>query len=367
MQAVSYLPRSKKRDDVSIKMLKKNLLQKPKREIIKESNLLSTGSTLLNLACSGNPRGGLLKGKYYLLVGDSASGKTALSLTMLAEASINHEFDNYRLIHDDIEGGNLFKIRNLFGRTLARRIEKPADEPSNTIEDMYYNVDDALEKDKPFIYIVDSMDGLQSKADDIKFEEQKKAHRKQKESAGSFGTVAKINSTNLRRLMTPLAKTKSLLVIISQTRDNLGFGFDPKTRSGGRAMKFYATLEIWSSIKKKITKTVRGKTIPIGIIAKLQVKKNRLTGVDRVVEVPIYYSVGFDDTGSCIDYLIEMKHWSQSGQTIHAKEFKFRGTRDKLIRRIEVRNLYFRLQNIVGGVWSEVEESCRVKRKSRYE
>jgi len=76
-------------DDVKI-----GLRKKQKKESISDSNLLSTGSTLLNLACSGRVNGGFLKGFYYFIVGDSKSGKTFLSLTCLAEASINKDFDD---------------------------------------------------------------------------------------------------------------------------------------------------------------------------------------------------------------------------------------------------------------------------------
>ena len=70
--------------------------------VINSECAVSTGSTLLNLACSDHPRIGFLMGGYYYLVGDSASGKTFLSLTCFAEACINPAFDNYRLIFDGI-------------------------------------------------------------------------------------------------------------------------------------------------------------------------------------------------------------------------------------------------------------------------
>lgn len=354
---------------MSVSKLKKKLTAKKKKEsVFKEEDLLSTGSTLLNLALSGNPRGGIPKGKYVYLVGDTSSGKTALSLTMLAEATINEEFENYDLIHDDIEGGNLFNLRRLFGRKLAERIQKPKkDGPSESLEEMYYNVDERLKSKKPFIYIVDSMDGLQSKADEEKFEEEKKAHKSGKSTSGSYGTVAKINSKQLKRLMTPLAKTKSILVIISQTRDQLGFSFDPKTRSGGRALPFYASVEIWASVKQKIKKKVKGKDYPIGTITRIRIKKNRITGKDRTIDIPIYYSTGFDDIGSCIDFLLENSHWKTVGRSIVAHELNFKGPREKLIRVIEEAPLNYRkLQNVVAKVWNEIEDELSVKRKNRY-
>ena len=77
---------------------------------VSRRDLLSTGSTLLNLACSENPFGGFLKGKYYLLVGDSDSGKTFLSMSCFAEAMIQKPFKNYRLIYDYVEDGMLMHM-----------------------------------------------------------------------------------------------------------------------------------------------------------------------------------------------------------------------------------------------------------------
>jgi RecA/RadA recombinase len=355
------------------KDLKDKLIKKKRRKKLTPASFLSSGSTLLNLACSGKYYGAFIKGKYYYLVGDSSSGKTFLSLTCLAEASINPNFDKYRFIHDDVEGGALMSIEKFFGKEVARRIEPPAwenGEPvsSSTIEDAYYNIDDALNEGKPFIYILDSMDGLSSKAEQDKFEETKKAHRKGKTTAGSYGDgKAKKNSTNLRKLLKPLRQSGSILILISQTRDNLGIGFNKKSRSGGHALTFYACLEIWSSIGERITKIVKGKTRQLGISCVCRVKKNRIQGKDRKIKMPIYHSFGIDDVGSCIDYLLDEGHWKQRGNMIIAPEFKMKCTKEKLIRYIGIKELEKDLRMIVSDVWHEIEEACAVKRKRRYE
>lgn len=354
--------------------IKKLLKPKSNKSSISSKDYLSTGSTLINLACSGKSIGGFIKGNYFFLVGDSASGKTFLSLTCLAEASINPNFENYRFIYDNSENGALMNLEQFFGKKLAEKIEAPAKDEdgspsySSSIEEFYFNVDDAIKQDKPFIYILDSMDSLSSEDEINKFEETKDAFRKGKEVAGSYGDgKAKKNSANLRRLISPLRKTGSILIIINQTRDNLGFGFGKKTRSGGHALRFYACLEIWSSIKSKITKTVKGKKRQLGIECQVQIKKNRLTGKERTITIPIYHSYGMDDTGSCIDYLLEEEHWDIKGNTINAVEFDFKGTKDKLIDHIEKEGLEKDLRMIVGEVWNSIEEQCSIKRKNKYE
>ena len=350
----------------------KKKLKKKKTKKLTSADFLSTGSTLLNLACTGKPYRGFTKGKYYFIVGDSSSGKTFLTLTCLAEAGINKNFEDYRFIYDNSEDGALMDIKKFFGNAVHKRMEAPSYEKrtevySSTIEDFYYNVDDAIKKEKPFIYILDSMDSLSSKAEQEKFEKTKKADRKGNKTAGSFGDgKARKNSMNLRRLLTSLKKSGSILIIISQTRDNLGFGFEKKARSGGHALRFYATLEIWSSISKRITKDVKGKKRQIGIKCQCRIKKNRITGKDKTIEIPIYPSFGFDDVGSCVDYLVDEEHWKQRGKSIIADEFNFKGSNKKLIKYIEDEGMEKDLISIVADVWDEIEEACSVKRKKRY-
>lgn len=351
-----------------------NLLRAPKKEPpIKNSDWLSTGSTILNLACSGNARGGFAKGKYHFLVGDSASGKTWLSLTCLAEAAINPEFDKYRFIYDNSEDGALMDIGRFFGDKVAERMESPSVDKdgdpvhSSTVEEFYYNVDDAILEDQPFIYILDSMDSLSSRAEQEKFNEQKAAARKGNKTSGSYGDgKAKTNSSHLRKILPHLRKSKSILIVINQTRDNIGFGFETKTRSGGHALRFYAHLEIWSSIAGKMKKNVRGQDREIGINAKVRVRKNRFTGRLREIQIPLYHSFGIDDVGSCVDYLIDEKYWIKTKQTINAKDFDITATREKLIAQIQERNLESEVSSLVETVWNEIEAECAVSRKQRY-
>jgi len=292
-------------------------------------------------------------------------------LTGFAEAAKNPHFKNHRLIYDASEEGALMNLEKFFGSKMVKRLEMPgADGYSQTIEDFYYNVDDAIKKNKPFIYVLDSMDSLTSTYSDKKFNENKVKHRKGEKGKGSYGDgKAKINSESIRRLIPILRKTKSILIVISQTRDNIDAGlFEPKkTRAGGRSLEFYATLEIWSSIRGPIKKQVRGKKRQIGIIASVRVKKNRVTGRNRTVKIPIYNSFGFDDIGACIDYLVDEGYWKAKGGRIQAEEFETEGTREQLVSFIEETNQEKPLRLLVGELWLEIESALEVKRKKRYE
>ena len=356
--------------------LVKRQLRTPGKEH-KEGLRLSSGSTMLNLACTGKPDGCFLTGHYYFMVGDSDSGKTFLALTCFAEAAKDARFRSYRLIYDAPEGGALMDVERFFGSATKERLEPPElvdGKPlhSETIQDFYFHVDDALADGRPFIYILDSQDSLSSKEEGAKFQEVKKASRRKsvEKVAGSYGdSKAKGHSSNLRRLMAPLERSGSILIIVNQTRDSFDL-FQSSTYSGGRALKFYATLQLWSSPAGKLKRTVRGKERQLGIMCKIQVKKNRVTGRDRVVKIPIYHSYGMDDVGSMVDYLISEGVWKKSrsgdveasglGPVLTARSI------EKLIRLIEENELESDLHDLVHETWQEIEEACAVRRKSRY-
>lgn len=334
--------------------------------------LIPTGASLLNLACSDSIQGGWGAGKIVNLIGDSSSGKTILALSMFAEVCRRPEFEDYRLIYDDVEQALEFDISRLFGKSTAERIEPPAvdneGEPvySDVIQDFFAYTKDAIQEEKPFIYVLDSFDALTSKEEANKVDETLKAHIKGTKTAGSYNMdKPKIASQILRSIKSSIKSTKSLLVIISQTRDNIGMGFEKKTRSGGRALKFYSSHEIWLAMTGKIKRKGR----IIGNEVRAKVTKNKITGKLRVVDFPVYYDYGVDSISSEISFLIEEEHWEakNKGAKIIAPEFEFEGTRQALIKKIEGEGLESRLTEIVSLVWMRIEEDLKLRRKSKYD
>jgi RecA/RadA recombinase len=349
--------------------IKEQLLMNKEKPLANKTGV-SSGSTLLNLACTGRMDECFLTGQYHLVVGKSGSGKTFLVLTTLAEAAINSKFDDYDLIYDNAEVGALMDMERFYGKEFVNRVRKPVEGGygSVTIEEFYDNVNRLKKSGKPFIYVLDSMDVLTSEEEQEKQEQNRKAREQGKETTGSYGDgKAKKNSSMLRPVIADLDRTGSILIIISQTRDNIGsFSFEKDTRSGGHALTFYATLEIWTTIREKISRVVKGKKRQIGIKSQIKIKKNRVTGRERIVEVPIYHSYGMDDTGSCVDWLISEKHWPKSSSGVKAEEFDFVGKEEKLIRHIEDNGLQNDLHLIVEDVWNDIESQCEIKRTKRY-
>ena len=338
----------------------------------KKASYLSTSSILLNLAMSGKAHGGIPPGHYVLFVGDSHSGKTWLAMSCLAEAARNKRYKDYRLIYDGPEDGAMMDLKRFFGEALESRLEPPdMDEYghplySSTTDEFYFNVHDAV-GEGPCIYVLDSMDALSSDSEMDKFEERKKARKDGKEIKGSYGDgKAKANASGIRQLLRPLSKTGSILIIITQTRDNIGALFAGKTRSGGHALKFYATCEVWTAVKETLYKTVAGRRRDIGVQCLVKIKKNRLTGQKPVVNFPIYHSYGLDDVGSCIDYLVSEGRWKVSKGNLTADDIGYNGKLSGAARYIEDNCLEKDLAGVVELVWMEIEEQSRLNRKSRF-
>ena len=353
---------------IKIKKLKRRIGKKAKKKrMIATKDLLSSGSTLLNLACSDRKEGAFYKGGIFQFAGDSDTGKSMVTMTIFAEAAKNVNFDEYQFIHDNAEGGALMDVEEFFGAKCAKRMALPPRGTSRTIEDFYFNLDDLYKTKEPFIYILDSMDGISSKADEKKLEEAKKADDADKEVTGSYGMAkAKANSEGLRRAKSRLAKTGSILIVVSQTRDAINARFAKKAISGGKAIKFYARLQLWASSHSVIKKTVNKIPHQIGINCTVNIKKNHVSGRRGAVEFPIFNAYGIDDIGSCVDFLI-INRWKKSKQTINATDFGVQFTRDRLITHIEEEDLVDELVEITAEAWDEIQRECKPKRRKRYE
>lgn len=348
------------------KKLKAELRKPPAKE--KERAYLSTGSTVLNLAFSGTPDGGYLTGVITSLVGDSNSGKTVLALSAFAEASINPGFDKYDFIYSGAEHGALMEMEKYFGEGAAKRVEHYNPE---SLEDFYVFSAALKKRKRSWIHVLDSMDALSPKGET--------------KGTEGYGTKkAKLNSSELRSLNNDVWDTGSIFIMISQTRQNIGWNaqFKPRVYSGGDAILSYSRIQAWTSIRENLKSRVKGKDRYAGITAQVRVTKNHVCGWHGKVEVPIMLGVGVDDLGGCVDYLVEEKHWKtikgdkeddydeedkkKKNRGIVAPELDFEGKKEDLVHYVEEHNLEQDLRQIVASVWHDIDQAARIKRKPRY-
>lgn len=338
---------------------------------------LSTGNTLLNLALTDTADVGYLPGNMYYYVGDSSSGKTWSAFGAFAEAVRSTDYKDYSLTFHNAENGAQFDTAYYFGKDVPKRV---VETKPQSLEEFYDDLDASLEEG-PGIHILDSMDALHPLASREVIEQQAAARAKGKEASGSYGTdKAKVNSSRLPNVVHLMKKHGSIFLMISQTRDNIGFGsqYSPKTRSGGKSLTFYAHLEIWTSVAEDIRVKVHGKDRDAGSVIRAHIKKNRQTGWEPKVEMPLLHGHGFDDVGGCVRFLMEEGHWKplkeakaasgpkKAPTTVIAPEFDHSGSVEALVKQIEDDDAEPALRRIVQGVWSDIRDKSQIKRKARY-
>ena len=359
---------------------------KREKRIISADEVIPTGSTLFNLSLSDNYEGGYGIGKFSNLIGDSHAGKSLIALTMLAQCSYLKRFKDFDLIYDDVECANEFDISYLFGQKAEDRII--LDIISDSTEDFYGNIYRKIKKGKPFIYILDTFDSISSEED----RERAEQFAAKKKVSGTYGTSKpKLASELFRTIKSDIKKVEGFLLVVSQTRDNLGFGakFQPKSRSGGKALRFYSCHETWLAVRQADT-PIKG--LAIGGFTEAKNTKNKITGKKRSIFIPIYNDLGVDNIGANVDFLIEQNHWKMKklkksdkeevvekkrgrkknededsdSKLILASEFGFEGVRRKIIYEVEQNRLMSELDKIVAEVWRLKEESVRLNRLPRF-
>jgi len=354
----------------NIKNVAKQVSSKKRTKIDTKYELVSSSSTLMNLACSDTATGAFRTGRLVNIIGDSSSGKTLVCLGVLAEACLNPIFKKYRLVFDDVENAQSFDLGYLFGSELANRAEPPRldkngmPQPSETVEDFHHNVLNLIDDGRPFIYIADSFDAMDADQDREKVEEQREAKERGVKAKGSYGMAKPKKASELfRNICSPLHKSEAIVIVISQVRADIDpRTFTTKNRSGGKALKFYATHEIWMAMAGKI----KSKDRVIGNRVRIKISKNKLTGREREVEFTIYYDYGVDDIRSCIEFLVKEKVWKKKGNTVDATGLNIKGTVATLIKKIETGNLEKKLVQITEKAWHGIEDSLKLNRKKRY-
>lgn len=258
----------------------------------KSVEFIPTGCTALDCALGG----GWALGRMANVVGDKSTAKTALATEALINFMI--KFPEGRAAYRETEAAFDQDYAQAMGLKIDQVDFGDPDKPLLTVEDFSRDfekfLDDQTKAKQPGIYVLDSLDALSDEAEmeaDI--------------SKGTFGAAkAKRLSTLFRTLARKAERSRVLLLIVSQVRDNIGVMFGEKhRRSGGRAMDFYATQIAWLSHIKTLDKTLNKVTRPIGIRIRAKIKKNKAGLPLRSVDFDFMFGYGVDDDGASKMYL----------------------------------------------------------------
>lgn len=265
-----------------------------------------TGCKLLDMAVGGAAGVyGFPGGKFINIVGDKSAGKTFLSNEIIAWAYHNLDRKKFRWVYDDCESGYSFDSRSMYGFDILSDNVR-----STSVEEAFCNISnfaDSLKNDQFGIYVLDSLDALTSTEQNDRAAERLKAFENDKVfDKGSYGMGKQkyLSQEFFPQLCGKIQNKNILVIIISQIRENVDmFSFEKYTRSGGKALDFYAHSVIWLATCKKVEKA----GVAVGVVVKAKTTKSKTPRPFRGCFVSFIYDYGLDGIGSGIDYLFDLR------------------------------------------------------------
>lgn len=259
--------------------------------------VISTGILPLDIALGV---GGIPRGRIIEVFGPESSGKTTVTLHMIAEAQkaggIAAFIDAEHALDPE------------YARKLGVNIEELLISQPDTGEQALEIVDALVHSAAIDIIVVDSVAALVPKS----------------EIEGDMGTSvvglqARLMSQAMRKLTGIISKTRTAAVFINQLREKIGVTYgNPEVTTGGRALKFYASVRI--DVRR--ADSIKQGTESLGNRTRAKIVKNKVAPPFKTAEFDIMYGEGVSRLGSIIDMGVELDIVDKSGAW-----FSYEGTR----------------------------------------
>ena len=249
---------------------------------------ISTGSLELDAALGV---GGVPRGRVIEIFGPESSGKTTLALHIIAEAQ-------------RVGGSSAFvdaehALDPAYARSLGVNIDDLLISQPDTGEQALEITEVLVRSGAIDVVVIDSVAALVPRAE-IEGEM----------GEPTMGLQARLMSQALRKLTAAISKSKTCVIFINQLREKIGVMFgNPETTTGGRALKFYASVRLDI---RRISSIKEGEEI-IGSRVKVKVVKNKVAPPFKEAEFDIIYGEGISRIGSLLDLGVEHKIIEKSG------------------------------------------------------
>jgi recombination protein RecA len=251
-------------------------------------NAISTGSIGLDAALGV---GGLPRGRIIEIFGPESSGKTTLSLHVIAEAQKSGGICAFIDAEHSMDPE--------YSKRLGVKIDQLLISQPDNGEQALEIVDSLVRSGKIDVIVVDSVAALTPR-DEI--EGDMGAHH--------VGKQARLMSQALRKLTAIVAKSKTIVIFINQIRMQIGVMFgNPETTPGGKALKFYTSVRIDI---RRIAQIKKGEEIMGGRI-RVKVVKNKVAAPFKQTEFDLMYNEGISREGELIALGEKMGIISKSG------------------------------------------------------
>lgn len=259
--------------------------------------VISTGILPLDIALGV---GGIPRGRIIEVYGPESSGKTTVTLHMIAEAQ---KAGGLAAFIDAEHALDPEYARKLGVNTEDLLISQP-----DTGEQALEIVDALVHSGAIDIIVVDSVAALVPKSEiegDM--------------GSSVVGLQARLMSQAMRKLTGIISKTRTVAVFINQLREKIGVTYgNPETTTGGRALKFYASVRI--DVRR--ADSIKQGTESLGNRTRAKIVKNKVAPPFKTAEFDIIYGEGVSRLGSIIDMAVDLDLINKSGAW-----YSYEGTR----------------------------------------